>query len=135
MNAATRLRWRIAGGLLTVGFLGAVAIGFASAVLHEPSPEVELLASRSTESARHEYAFFEPSITVVNHSGMGSEVEVKQGETGRLVIEREISWSFDQPGWHESWDGRTLTVDAAPCPGCVSRYTITVPAGTEVIRR
>ncbi|GAB1822220.1 hypothetical protein [Herbidospora sp. RD11066] len=135
MKRESRLRWRIAGGLLTAGFLSLAAAGFATAVLDEPGAPVELLATRSTETARHEYAFTEPVLTVVNHSGMGSSVEVEQGETGRLVIEREVSWGFERPSRYESWDGRTLIIDAPPCMGCVSRYTITVPEGIEVVKR
>lgn len=135
MKAASRLRWRVTGGLFTAAVVVFGAAGFASAVLEEPTPAVALVASRTTETVHDEYAFFEPTLSVVNHSGLGAAIEVKEGAAGRLLIDREISWTLDRPDRHESWDGRTLLIDAAPCPGCSARYTITVPEGTEVIRR
>ncbi|GGP78172.1 DUF4097 family beta strand repeat-containing protein [Saccharothrix coeruleofusca] len=68
------------------------------------------------------------------------DVAVVAGQPGRVVVHRELSWSFGKPEVREVWDGGTLRVSAgcrsAPrLPGCSVRYRIEVPARTAVEAR
>ncbi|WP_030456031.1 hypothetical protein [Herbidospora cretacea] len=135
MNAAARLRWRIAGGVLTTAILVFGAAGFASAALDEPGVPMALVDTRTTETVRDEYLLYAQRFVLVDHSGPGVPIHIQHGAGDRVIIERETTWARDRPDLSQSWDGQTLTIDSGGCLGCSITYRITVPEHTEVVRR
>ncbi|WP_062435491.1 hypothetical protein [Herbidospora daliensis] len=135
MNAAARLRWRIAGAVFTAGVLVLGTAGFATAVLDEPAAPTALLNTRTTETVRDEYLLYTSQFVLVDHAGPGVPVSIEHGPGDRVVIERETTWGRDRPDQSQSWNGQTLTIDAGGCSDCSVRYRISVPEHTEVIRR
>nr|WP_062341249.1 hypothetical protein [Herbidospora sakaeratensis] len=135
MNAAARLRWRIAGAVFTAGVLVLGTAGFATAVLDEPGVPTALTDTRTTETVRDEYLLFTSRFVLVDHAGPAVPVHIEHGPGDRVIIERETTWGRDRPDQSQSWDGQTLTIDTGGCLGCSVRYHITLPERTEVIRR
>ncbi|WP_062350041.1 hypothetical protein [Herbidospora yilanensis] len=135
MKAATRLRWRVAGGFLTTAILVLGAAGFATAALDEPGVPTALVDSQTTETVRDEYLLYTRQFVLVDHSGPGVPIHIQHGTGDRVIIERETTWARDRPDLSQSWDGQTLTIDSGACLGCSVSYRITLPEHTEVVRR
>lgn len=65
------------------------------------------------------------------------DVTVVAGDSDRVVVDRELRWSFGKPQIREVWDGDALRISAecpsAPrLPGCSVRYRIEVPRNAAV---
>ncbi|GAA3849219.1 hypothetical protein GCM10022243_14000 [Saccharothrix violaceirubra] len=68
------------------------------------------------------------------------DVELVAGRSDRVVVDRELNWSFGRPTVREVWDGSTLRISArcpsSPrLPGCSVRYRVEVPARVAVDAR
>ncbi|MFD0206911.1 MULTISPECIES: DUF4097 family beta strand repeat-containing protein [Saccharothrix] len=68
------------------------------------------------------------------------DVTVVAGRSDRVVVDRELRWSFGRPVIREVWDGDVLRISAecpsAPrLPGCSVRYRIEVPRAAAVQAR
>jgi hypothetical protein len=80
---------------------------------------------------------YERDVTRVEVDTKAVDVTMVAGQAGRVVVDRDIKWSFGKPEIREIWTGGTFRVTAgcrsAPqLPGCSVHYRIEVPAGVSV---
>jgi hypothetical protein len=90
-----------------------------------------------TESQHQTY---DRDISRIEVDTQAADVVMVAGQRGRVVVDRDLRWSFGKPEVRETWDGGTLRVTAgcrsAPqLPGCSVHYRIEVPAGVSVEAR
>ncbi|GIH89750.1 hypothetical protein ACFFMN_12870 [Planobispora siamensis] len=138
MRRNVRTAWITVGGALTA----LAVLVLPVTVWTETRPpgsihDTSLLSSTASESSVQVYRLTSPVIVVLASGEV--EVQVVPGETGRLTVERTITWSRERPGLFESWDGTILQAQLscpesgrAAEPNCRARYTLRVPDGIRV---
>jgi DUF4097 and DUF4098 domain-containing protein YvlB len=124
-----RAAWLIAGAMMTV---------LALAISTVAVSEVLARAQAPSEHTTRTIPFPGDSKLKVEANGGHLRLAVHAGESGMVVVDRELRWSRDKPSVSEDWNGRTLRLDSS-CEQewqqeemCEADYRLFVPQETDI---